>query len=215
MLFNIRWFLGPGIRALRALGRAVFGFHSSLSLQYLNSISSGTEPKILNPLVDALALFEAQKSLPIVQYLNAFDVEDYIISKGAVHINSDIIRLRVSDDDRLMTEWSWNPIDSNRPSHTSLLEEVPDYLSSQTFSSAFEYSSIENFPPGSDLPTVSPSCWGGSLGFDSGSENQHKSVDMSSSDINQTSLPRQNFRTLSVPVLLQNLAKRAQYVPPC
>lgn len=100
-MFNIRWFLGPGLRALRALGRAVFGFSSSLSLQYLNAVSSGMEPKILNPLVDALALVEAQKKFPIVQYLNAFDVEDYVISKGAFHMNRDTICFRMSDEDQL------------------------------------------------------------------------------------------------------------------
>ncbi|PVH88224.1 hypothetical protein DL98DRAFT_508930 [Cadophora sp. DSE1049] len=218
LLFNLRWFLGPGIRALRALGRAVFGFHSSLSLQYLNAISSGMEPKILNPLVDALALVEAQKKYPIIQYLNAFDVEDYIISKGAFQIDQDIIRLRVSDTDQLNPEWSGKITNSHEANRTTLLEEMPGYMprDGETFPSAYEFSSISNFPTEPDVLTNLPSdqildnVWSGKLNFDGDTQDPNASTDISPRVITPTIPVRNNIRTLSVPVLLQNLAQRAQ-----
>ncbi|KAH7417270.1 hypothetical protein BKA64DRAFT_295511 [Cadophora sp. MPI-SDFR-AT-0126] len=212
LLFNLRWFLGPGIRALRALGRAVFGFHSSLSLQYLNAISSDVKPKILNPLVDALALVEAQKKYPTIQYLNAFDVENYIISKGAFYIGQDIVRLKISDDDRLGSEWPGNTPNLYNTNRTTLLDEMPGYLptTAEDFPSALEFSSISTFPPESSVSTNSSNDWNGRSNFDSDTQDQIGRKDTSLKDIHQTIPIRGNVRTLSVPVLLQNLAKRSQ-----
>ncbi|KAG4442289.1 hypothetical protein IFR05_002213 [Cadophora sp. M221] len=202
LLFNLRWFLGPGLRTLRALGRAVFGYNSSLSLQYLNAVSSGTEPKILNPLVDASAFVEAQKKFPAVQYLNAFDVENYILSKGAFHIDRDVICLRVADDDRHGQTWSGSPTQYYNSTGTEYPEETSNYVpglaEDQTSGIGVSSTSV----PIEQSPSVA---WSGMLGFDD-IQKENYSADPT---IIQTSPIENKVRTLSVPVLLQSLAKRA------
>ncbi|KAL5320837.1 hypothetical protein ACEPPN_011647 [Leptodophora sp. 'Broadleaf-Isolate-01'] len=205
LLFNLRWFLGPGLPTLRALGRAVFGYNSSLSMQYLNAVSSGMEPKILNPLVDALALVEAQKKFPIVQYLNAFDVEDYIISKGAFHIDRDVICLRVSEDDRFSQAKSGSPTQYYNSTRTEYPDETSSYaprLAENPISSSRVSST--------SMPTEQPpsGSWSDIFGFD-GMQQENYCVDPSTDSITQTPPIENKVRTLSVPVLLQSLAKRA------
>ncbi|KAK0119140.1 hypothetical protein ONS96_012207 [Cadophora gregata f. sp. sojae] len=217
LIFNLRWFLGPGFRALRALGRAVFGYSSSLSLQYLSANSSGLEPKILNPLIDALALVEAQKTYPTIQYLNAFDVEDYIISKGAFHIDQDTILLRVVDDERLNPEWSGTVASSLKSNGTPALEEMKGYLprdAALTFSSANGLSSTGNIPIEPGI-LINPSSnhmdhgWIETMNFDHDAHDRHNSAYISPKTI-ERAMPRRNkVRTLSVPLLLQNLAQKS------
>ncbi|KAH7364304.1 hypothetical protein BKA65DRAFT_546193 [Rhexocercosporidium sp. MPI-PUGE-AT-0058] len=205
LLFNLRWFLGPGLRTLRGLGRAVFGFSSALSLQYLNAVNSGMEPKILNPLVDALALIEAQKNFPVVQYLNAFEVEDYIISKGAFHIDRYVVYLRVPDDDRLSQTWSGSPTrfyNSTQAEH-------------QERQSSYAPGVVENPTSGMGVPLTgmpagmtSSGTWSGILGFDGMQEDSYR-AEAAADTFVQTPPVKNRVRTLSVPVLLQSLAKRA------
>lgn len=218
LLFNIRWFLGPGFRALRALGRAVFGFSSSLSLQYLNAVSSGLEPKILNPLVDAQALVEAQKERPVVRYMNAFDIEDYLISKGAFHIDQDIVQIRKphylevgpassrgnSSPESLMIQPTHGLEEalSYRPSGLSLPES--DFLAGSIFPSNLDNASMEP-------PIVEPlgGVWGGIFSFDDVVEGSDSSSHRAEPTPQPALVPNQVY-TLSVPIFFQNLAKKAQ-----
>jgi hypothetical protein len=95
LLFNMRWFLGPGLLAMRSLCRANFGFDHTLSVQSLNVNSPANEAKILSPFVDAQALMEAANKNPRIAFMNALDVEEYLKSKGAVHLDKDIVQIRV------------------------------------------------------------------------------------------------------------------------
>lgn len=56
ILRNLRWFLTQGPSVQKYLGRAVFGFDASLSLQHLNMLFGEVKPRVLNPLVDAEAM---------------------------------------------------------------------------------------------------------------------------------------------------------------
>ena len=95
ILFNLRWFLGPGFLAMQSLSRANFGFDHTLSAQSFNAIASSNEAKVLSPFVDAQALVEAQNKSPQLAFMNALDVEEYLKSKGAVHLGQDVVQLQV------------------------------------------------------------------------------------------------------------------------
>ena len=95
ILFNLRWFLGPGFLAMKSLCRASFGFDHTLSVQSLNLAACGNEAKVLSPFVDAQALAEASNKIPRLAFMNALDVEEYLKSKGAVHLDQDIVQIRV------------------------------------------------------------------------------------------------------------------------
>ncbi|KAE8445005.1 hypothetical protein EG329_014011 [Mollisiaceae sp. DMI_Dod_QoI] len=99
ILSNLRWFLEHGIPAQRYLGRAVFGFDTLLSLQHLNVIYEGVKPRVFHPLVDAHALLEADYTSPVSPFLNAFDVEEYLVAKGAFHMDDEFIHMRTSKEE--------------------------------------------------------------------------------------------------------------------
>jgi hypothetical protein len=100
ILANLRWFLEHGLPAQRYLGRAVFGFDTTLSLQHLNigHVYPGFKLRILHPLVDAQALLDADYSCPcpVAPFLNAFDVEEHLVAQGAFHIDDEIIYMQTS-----------------------------------------------------------------------------------------------------------------------
>jgi hypothetical protein len=95
ILFNLRWFLGPGYLAIPSLSRAIFGFDHTLSVQHLNAMASRNEAKIFSPFVDAQALVEAPSKLPRHAFMNAWDIEEYLRSKGAAHFDHDVLQIRV------------------------------------------------------------------------------------------------------------------------
>lgn len=95
ILFNLRWFLGPGYLAIPSLSRAIFGFDHTLSVQHLNAMASGNEAKIFSPFIDAQALVEAPSKLPRHAFMNAWNIEEYLRSKGAVHFDQDVLPIRV------------------------------------------------------------------------------------------------------------------------
>ncbi|CZR50662.1 uncharacterized protein PAC_00536 [Phialocephala subalpina] len=100
ILSNLRWFLEQGISAQRYLGRAVFGFDATLSLQHLNHVYGGFKPKVLHPLVDAQALLESEYNRLVSPFLNAFDVEEYLVTKGAYQIEEDVIYMRIKKEEK-------------------------------------------------------------------------------------------------------------------
>ncbi|KAE9381655.1 hypothetical protein N431DRAFT_551707 [Stipitochalara longipes BDJ] len=95
ILFNLRWFLGPGLLAMQSLCSANFGFDHTLSAQSFNASASGNEAKVLSPFVDAQALVESSNKIPRLAFMNALDVEEYLKSKGAVHLDQDIVQIRI------------------------------------------------------------------------------------------------------------------------
>lgn len=100
ILSNLRWFLEQGMSAQRYLGRAVFGFDAALSLQHLNHEYGGFKPKVLHPLVDAQALLESEYNRLVSPFLNAFDIEEYLVTKGAFQIEEDVIHMRVKKEEK-------------------------------------------------------------------------------------------------------------------
>lgn len=75
---------------MTTLGQAVFGFDSTLSLQHIQSLdTSSLRPRYLNPFVDAQALVEADAPPHISPVMNALEVERYLRSKGAKHLNQE------------------------------------------------------------------------------------------------------------------------------
>lgn len=103
ILSNLRWFLERGISAQRYLGRAVFGFDTTLSLQRLNHAHRGFKPMVLHPLVDAQALLESAYSFPVSPFLNAFGIEEYLVTKGAFQIEEGVIHMRAKEEKELFT----------------------------------------------------------------------------------------------------------------
>lgn len=99
ILSNLRWFLEQGISAQRYLGRAVFGFDATLSLQHLNHEYGGFKAQVLHPLVDAQALLESDYDRLMSPFLNAFDVEEYLVTKGAFRIEEDFIHMKTKKED--------------------------------------------------------------------------------------------------------------------
>lgn len=160
-------------------------------------------PKILNPLVDALALVEAQNKFSITQYLNAFDVEDYIISKGAFHMDQDVVYLRMSDDDQLSKkEWEGSPTQYYR---TTRLEKTSGYVTT------LAQDSVPGFGVSSNSVSAEQAFsgdWSGILDFDNMLEEEYFTETRTDTSI-QTPPVVNRVRTLSVPILLQTLAKRA------
>jgi hypothetical protein len=94
ILFNLRWFLGPGYLASRALCHAIYGFDRTLSVQSFNTIAFSNEAKVFSPFIDAQALVESSNEIPQHAFMNALDVEEYLVSKGAVHLDQDIVQIR-------------------------------------------------------------------------------------------------------------------------
>lgn len=86
------------MQAQQHLGRAVFGFDTTLSLQHLNigHVHQEPRPRILHPLVDAQALLDAEYTSSAMPFLNAFDVEEYLVAKGAFHIDDETIYMQTS-----------------------------------------------------------------------------------------------------------------------
>jgi hypothetical protein len=92
ILFNLRWFLGPGYLASRALCRAICGFDRTLSIQSFNTVTSNNEAKVFSPFIDAHALIESSNEIPQHAFMNALDVEEYLVSKGAVLLDQEDFR---------------------------------------------------------------------------------------------------------------------------
>ncbi|KAL2065040.1 hypothetical protein VTL71DRAFT_4180 [Oculimacula yallundae] len=206
LLFTLRWFLGPGIRTLRALGSAVFGFTSALSLQYLEAVNSGLDPKILNPLVDAQALVEVQRKLPISPYFNAFTVEDYMVSKGAYHMDEDVMFLRMVDDDLPGQAWSDTTIQYHSTPVAANAEGLTTYMPTLATDGAYGGRATSNITLDRRLPNGG---WGGILRIDD-TQIEKASANVGTDPTTQPSSMNTKFRTVSVPLLLQSLAKRGQ-----
>jgi len=62
-------------------------------MQHLNVGASKNEAKIFSPMIDAQALLEAPIKTPRLAFMNALDVEEYLRSKGAAHLDQEFIRI--------------------------------------------------------------------------------------------------------------------------
>jgi len=138
VLFNLRWFLGPGSSAMKSLCRANFGFDHTLSAQSLDLDAPRNGPKVFSPFVDAQALLEASNKIPRLAFMNALDVEEYLKSKGAVHLDQDIVQIRAQgtteaeftddllfDFDQLPQKFDVSGSDQHlNPTHTHLKQNM-------------------------------------------------------------------------------------------
>ena len=68
-------------------------------MQYLNAGASKNEAKIFSPMIDAQALLEAPVKTPRLAFMNALDVEEYLRSKGAAHLDQEFIQIETVDID--------------------------------------------------------------------------------------------------------------------
>lgn len=201
LLFTARWLLGPGFNSSAyALGKAVFGCSTALSLEYVKAVHAGLEPRFLNPLVDAQALVEAQEKVPVTHFMNAFTIVDYIVGRGAFYIDQDVIQMRVADAGASQIGVSSstafpNYLNVNQRSLANTL------LSSRV--------SVESVLPNitvcesSYLPSSTEDPWN-AYGSNYISEDRDNIVPGMASTEDQ----KHQIHTLSVPIFLQSLAKR-------
>jgi hypothetical protein len=89
ILFKIRWFLGPGYPYLSNLGHA---FLMPEDIPEVAEIFS-----ILSLSVDKTAIDEAGLEAAAALFLNAFGVEDYLRTKGAIYMDDEIVLMKVDN----------------------------------------------------------------------------------------------------------------------
>jgi len=97
LLFNLRWFLGPGRSNFPVLGYASFGFDNK-DITPLNSesINFGIgSPNILNPFVDVSAIEEVNNEPVKSDLLNAVGVESYLRRMGAIYIDDNVVQMEI------------------------------------------------------------------------------------------------------------------------
>ncbi|KUJ22345.1 uncharacterized protein LY89DRAFT_294369 [Mollisia scopiformis] len=231
IMANLRWFLEHGMQAQRWLGRAVFGFDSTLSLQHFNVVQREFRPKILHPLVDAQALLGADYASTSSPFLNAFDVEEYLITKGAYHIDNEIIHLQTCT---CKLEHTMNSRCRSDQLHTLQSASTPNDPSVSTYSSEvyeigpWTTTSAALFPDALDesenLPTDTPLDDSSKPVVDSRGkpcevfdfnallkDENHQSImqDENDQDQREESCERGQIVSLSVPLLLDNLIRNS------
>ncbi|KAH8890543.1 hypothetical protein GQ53DRAFT_179440 [Thozetella sp. PMI_491] len=92
LLFNMRWFLGPGYSELHHLARASFGGVTKMLPAQLPS---------LDPIVDLAALQPTGIRFPPEQspFLNANEVETYLRSKNVYQVDENILEISMETRD--------------------------------------------------------------------------------------------------------------------
>jgi hypothetical protein len=159
ILFNLRWFLGPGFLAMQSLSRANFGFDHTLSAQSFNAIASSNEAKVLSPFVDAQALVESPNKIPRLAFMNALDVEEYLKSKGAVHLGQDVVQLQVQGSseaegtENYMLDLGEVRPQINTPANDQYLNQILGPTEQEMFGIS-ELTPIDSYFTSNSLPTV-------------------------------------------------------------
>lgn len=199
LLFNLRWFLGPGRSSLPVIGQASFGFVDSyVSPQNSDSFNFGIgSPNVLNPFVDVSAIEDAHKDPIRAKFLNAFDIESYLRQIGAFYFDQTVIKLDIQAPEDPST--SLGALESTSEpsvahSQMSLVEERIDVPSQEL---DLGYSS-SGFGTPADVTSV-PS-----------SEASIYNVSNPTEIYDEHILPQSSRRqvvTLNVPLLLHNLAE--------
>lgn len=91
LLFNLRWFLGPGVSSLRSLAPPIFGFRGSVVWEAGKVLPRRFGPaQILHPEVD-LSAFGELGGDEGGMVMNADGVETYLRSKGAFYFDRDVV----------------------------------------------------------------------------------------------------------------------------
>jgi hypothetical protein len=133
LLFNLRWFFGPGRSSLSVLGQASFGFPESyVSSQNSDSFTFGIgSPNVLNPFVDISAIADAHKKPTRNTFLNAFEIESYLKQIGAFYFDQTVVKMEIQPPKDLSA--NEGPVEStNEPaaahSQEFVVEEGNDML---------------------------------------------------------------------------------------
>jgi hypothetical protein len=190
LLFNLRWFLGPGRSSFPVLGHASFGFdNKDISPWYPENFNYGIgAPNILNPFIDVSAIELVNSEPTKSDLLNAVGVENYLRKIGAVYIGNNVVQVEIEAPGELPTGQR-SPQTSQGTTPGLTFEGVNDILL-QELGSNFT-SSTFGTPEDNSLPSLNSFSVPNSLGP---YEQQTPQP------------PIRQMVTLDVPLLLQNLA---------
>lgn len=100
LLFNVRWFLGPGIRSLHILARAIF-MNDAAGTSDTKFPRAFGPSQILHPMVDNAAFQQSQSNGALPEYLNASEVEDYLKSLSNLDINQTVLQLSLPNSNKV------------------------------------------------------------------------------------------------------------------
>jgi len=193
LLFNLRWFLGPGRSSLPILGQASFGFPESyVSPQNSDSFTFGIgSPNVLNPFVDVSAIADAHERPIRSVFLNAFDIENYLKRMGAFYFDQAVVKMEVQIPEKLSVIEV--PVKSTHGVSTAHSQEVvvEEGNDMPPWELDLGYAS-SGFGTPADISCI-PSCEPSIYSFSESTETYDKRSPQ--------------LVTLNVPLLLQNLAK--------
>lgn len=137
LLFNLRWFLGPGYSSLPVLGQANFGFEDAESDDGL--------PNILNPSVDVLAAELSRSESMQSSLLNATGIEHHLRRMGAYHFDQNVVKIEIQSPEDLSSGFIVQEDDALLPQdldavHSSRTFEIPVDVSNLPSFQKFPYS---------------------------------------------------------------------------